>query len=498
MRQTRRTTSVALLRIVFGAWAGKSRDETSHGWHRLCDITFAWHQHQYDQCARKSQKQVRQDDKRYYQSLMEQATQANADEGLPGLWRNIKAMLPKTRKKASSNIRCRGPEPSDIRDHFNRLEAGEAVAYDDLLRQCQRRQYQAKDDAPLTIPLNQFPTRIDFEQQVLRQSLHKAPGLDSVQGSTLRQTLHESPVPLYALLFKTWATGAEPLQFKGGLIHCISKKASGKMGEAKAKDMRGIMLLDGLGKSYHALIRSHLMRWSAPRRLPTQFGGYRGQQTLFATQFIRAFASVAQEVGISTSILFLDVRSAFHSMIRQQTFGGQAHFAPRLQQILGEEGFEVQQMEDDIHKYSQDFVASAPISLQRLLQDAHESTWFTLARHDQCYQTHRGSRPGSPLADLAYNTMMQSVLHEITQVLVSNDECTTASGRMKLQVGPIAWVDDVAIPIMTTTAGRLEDTTIEILSKVDAIFQAHGLCLNLSDGKTEAVLYSIVVLERRP
>ena len=483
MRQVRRAATNNMLRAIFSAWSTKKKVLQGTGWLRLCDFTFAWHLHQYGQCACLSQKQIRQDDKDYYQSLMAEATQANADEGLAGLWRNIKGVLPKTRKKAASNIRCRGPATSDIRDHFNSLEAGESIKYEALLHQCQMRQHQAKDEAPLVIPLSQFPTRIDFEQQVLRQHPRRAPGLDRVQGMTLRRALHDHPIPFYTLLFKTWATGAEPLQFKGGLIHCISKKTSGRAGDAKAKDMRGIMLLDGLGKSCRALIRSHLMRWSSPRRLPTQFGGYKGQQTLFATQFIRSIAHVAQEAKVSTSMLFLDVRSAFHSMLREQTFGGRLHFAPRLRQLLGDEGFEVDGIEADINRYSRDFTESAPVSIQRLLQDAHESTWFTIAHHDECYQTHRGSRPGSPLADLAYNTMMQSVLHEVTQVLKDSSDIVAASAQIGLRVGPIAWVDDVAIPIMTSTAQQLDDATANTLIKVDKIFRAHGLRLNYSDGK---------------
>ena len=488
MRQIRRTSTLQCLRAIFDGWSKRAHSQQFTGWLRLCDKAFAWHQHQYDWYAQHAQHQVRQDDKAYYEHLMQNATQANADEGLSGLWRTIKGMLPKNRKKSSSNIRCRGPAPGEVRDHFNSLEAGEAVEYGELLRICQERQSQASSEAPLIIPLTQIPTRIDLEQQILRQHTRKAPGLDQVQGTTLRQALHECPTAFYTLLFKTWATGAEPLQFKGGLIHCISKKASARAGQAQAKDMRGIMLLDGLGKSYHALVRSHLMRWSSPRRLPMQFGGYKGQQTLFATQFIRSISKVAQKASISTSILFLDVRSAFHSMLREQTFGGRLHLAPRLQRLLDSEGFDVAELENNIQRYSQDFIETAPVSLQRLLQDAHESTWFTLAHHDRCYQTHRGSRPGSPLADLAYNTMMQSVLLEVTQVLEDEPTNIMAGAQLGVQVGPIAWVDDVAIPIMAEDPERLDVATINILTKVSKVFQDHGLCLNFSAGKTEAVM----------
>lgn len=135
-----------------------------------------------------------------------------------------------------------------------------------------------------------------MEQQILRQNVHKAPGLDRVNGDMLRQVMYNHPLSLFTLLFKKWSTGAEPLQYKGGPIHCIAKKAGG----SKAKDMRGIMLLDVIGKCYHGLVSARFMKWSGPKRLPTQFGGYSKQQTLFATQMLRSSARATQRAQIST------------------------------------------------------------------------------------------------------------------------------------------------------------------------------------------------------
>ena len=484
IRQIRWTWRNAVLRTIFEAWAHRKSSHSTTSWLRLCDTSIAWHQAQFTRFAQLAQKQVRDDDRNYYQSLAEQTTQANADEGIKGLWRSIKGILPKQRKKASSNIRCRGPDPDEIRDHFNSLEAGEHTSYAKLLAQCQQRQLAAQAEAPLVIPLAQLPTRTDFEQQILKQNINKAPGVDYVRSDTLRQALHLRPQTMYALLFKTWVTGAEPLQYKGGIIHCISKKAGGH----SAKDMRGIMLLDTLGKSYHGLVRSLFMRWSEPRRLPAQYGGYKKQQTLFATQLLRSIARTAQAKSISTTILFLDVRSAFHSMVREQTFGGTTRLPERLRQLLQEEQLDVDSIEKSITSYAHDFNNTAPISLQRVLQDAHQSTWFTLANHDCAYQTHRGSRPGSPLADLAYNTMMQAVLTEVQIVMDKHNTHRQGCAKLGIQCEPVAWVDDVAIPILAVNANQLDSATSDILCQVDQIFQAHGLRLNFSQGKTEAVI----------
>ena len=53
--------------------------------------------------------------------------------------------------------------------------------------------------------------------------------------------------------------------------------------------MRGSMLLDTLRKMYHALIRAHLLSWAQTNRIPTQFGGFRGQQPAIAS-LLRALA----------------------------------------------------------------------------------------------------------------------------------------------------------------------------------------------------------------
>lgn len=292
----------------------------------------------------------------------------------------------------------------------------------------------------------------------------------------------EAHNPVFLLIW--FESGCRTPSFQGGLLHTISKKAGG----SRAQDMRGIMILDGLGKVFHGMIRQRLLQWSAPRRLPTQFGGYQRQQTLFATQFLRAFVRTAERCNLSTTVLFLDVRSAFHCMVREHVFGHQGMLPARVHQCLQDAGLNSQEIESMAAYYATDFLHTADPCLQRVTQDAHTHTWYTLAHHDHCYQTHRGSRPGSPLADLAYNTMMQPLLSELQEVLDTEWRHHHACAQLGLASSPIAWVDDVAIPIVDVEAQRLDETTVRILQRVDKTFQQHGLSLNYAAGKTEAVI----------
>lgn len=110
------------------------------------------------------------------------------------------------------------------------------------------------------------------------------------------------------LLFKMWTASGEPLQFKGGFICSIAKKH----GALAAAGMRGIMLLDVLGKLHHGLLRRRLLPWAAQNRLDTQFGGFKGQQTIFASLLLRSYARVVEAKQVSLAIVFVDVKNAFH------------------------------------------------------------------------------------------------------------------------------------------------------------------------------------------
>ena len=137
------------------------------------------------------------------------------------------------------------------------------------------------------------------------------------------------------LLFKMWTASAEPPQFKGGFICSIAKKHGAR---TAAGIMRGIMLLDVLGKLHHGLLRRRLLPWAAQNRLDTQFGGFKGQQTIFASLLLRSYARVVEAKQVSLAIVFVDVKNAFHCLLRQHAFATTDQFPLKLQQVLTAEG----------------------------------------------------------------------------------------------------------------------------------------------------------------
>lgn len=487
LRQLRRTLRHGILRELFQSWKNKQVHDTVASlrpWLCLTDRAIALHSWQYQRLCSTVTAAVRLDDQQFYAALADEQGAVAADEGLSGLWRKIKHLLPKSIAKKKANIRCTGPQIDDLTDHYSQLEAGREIAYEDLLQQCAQRQLAAQDDLPLRIQLADLPTRVEVEQICKLAKRRKAPGLDGVQAEHLQALMSAHSEVFFSLLFKMWTVSAEPVQFKGGYICSIAKKH----GALTAAGMRGIMLLDVLGKLHHSLMRRKLLPWASQNRMETQFGGFKGQQTVFASLLLRSYVKVTEAKKVSLAIIFVDVRNAFHCMLRQHAFATIMHLPAKLQQILTAEGLDVEQLTNDIAAHAQAF-DSAPSTVARLIKDAHCDTWFTCPGSDKCFETARGSRPGSPIADLAYNIMTSALMKELQKALHQFPLIQSANLFMECLSPTIAWVDDIALPLPCLQAKEMDGLISEVMQRVHQIFRGYGLRLNCASGKTEAIVH---------
>ena len=366
--------------------------------------------------------------------------------------------------------------------HFDALEAGEVANYPALLRDCHRVQQAALAEAPLVIPLTDLPSRVDVERLCCKAKKGKAPGIDQVTAETLRVHAVSASDTIHQLILKAFVQGAEPLQWKGGKMHVIPKKST----VMRADAMRGIMLLTTCGKLYHALLRQMLIEWTTSMKVPAQMGGFRGQQTSFATHLLRTFCNLAAQAKMSFGVLFFDVKAAFHNMIREHAFGG-VTLPFRLCEVLEQAGLDVQQLCHDIAPHHARFADLPNVALQRAVRDAHEFTWYVVDGHPECHRTHRGSRPGSPLADIAYNITMLNVLNDILPFLRQCGPLNAAEMHLPISTPLITWVDDLAIPVTVTHAKELDAQVVAVLAEVRNVFHSYGLQLNMQAGKTELV-----------
>ena len=482
LAKVRRHRRLALLRHIFESW----RDDREHQpnllpWLRQCDVQEATHFQAFSDLAPRVVQAVRQDDATFYESLAEQAGRESLKSSRH-LWQAIKFTLPKWRAKQRSNLRCVGPTVEEKAAHYNQLEAGCTTSFDELLLSCWTHQQKNMYEAPLCIPMHELPTRATVEHLCATLKTNKAPGVDAISPNTLKVQGLPMAAEITSLFLKMWTTGAEPWQWKGGLVHTIGKKKKSH----HIQDMRGIALIDVLSKLSHAVMRAQMMPALHAAREPLQLGGFAHQSTMFATHYLRAFEQAASSKHMSSCVLFLDIKSAFHSLVREAVFDMPPTLPDRLHEVLEAAGCDPSEVMK--HCAQERIGQQFSPTLARLLSDAHTCTWYTLAASDEVHHTMRGSRPGSPLADAAYNALMIAIIKDIQKILDSRPLFVQAHCQLGVRPRIVAWVDDLALPMVFPTADALIEETAAVMHEVDHVCRSYGLVLNMQPKKTEAVV----------
>ena len=80
-------------------------------------------------------------------------------------------------------------------------------------------------------------------------------------------------------------------------------------------------MLNVLAKSLHVLMRKRIMELLTPIRLSSQLGGFSFQQAQFGAQCVQTFARLCAAKGLSHFTLFVDVKGAYHYLIRELVMG---------------------------------------------------------------------------------------------------------------------------------------------------------------------------------
>ena len=231
------------------------------------------------------------------------------------------------------------------------------------------------------------------------------------------------------------------------------------------------MLADSFAKITHAWARQRLLPAMQAGKTIGQLGGLPSQQTLTGIQILRVHGKVCKTAKLSTCVLFLDLRSAFHHLLRELVFLHSDGLSESdLRSIFDDNHFDIERLMTRLQEINARSLADphVPPGLRQFLHDLHHQTWFRLQGDDahspgQCTYTRRGWRPGSPIADIAFNKMMSGLLQDLQSELLNMDEYTQGCELLGVYTPPIAWVDDVAIPLATTSPSALIPLVKQVL-----------------------------------
>ena len=496
LRALNKTRRFTVLQACFVGWKAESSDECHlqklhrdlPAWLRLHDISIAQTQRDLKHVALQAQTAIRHEDARFYQLLAEQTMRISSVEGLNGIWKQLRNLLPKNRARVQH---VRRDIDEELQKHFEALEAGEIVPHADLRQQCLQRNIaeQQQQDKQWYLDLRELPTLVEIENLCLRQRPRKAPGPDQIPADVCRQGAAAIAPHIHALACKSFVHGIEPYDFKGGKLCSIFK---GKGDPADAAGYRGILLSNTYAKIIHAWSRQRLLPTLQHRKTLGQLGGLPSQQTVTGVQAVRAHSQAACMKHLSSATMFIDLRAAFHHMLRELIFAtSNGLLLDVLETILDGKDFNLQQLQVDLENLCAQEITDIPPGLRQFLHDIHQQTWFFLKDEDvgnRSTHTKRGTRPGSPLADIGFNLMMSDLLAEVQNGIMQLDDYKRGADALGTYVPPIAWMDDVAICLTASLATELVPLIQDTTKIVHTAFQKRGLTLNLDKGKTELIV----------
>ena len=479
------------LREILLAWKGVCASTTSRNvypsfrWLKFIDVKIALMEHNLHKVQPLLQTMIKQDDIAYYKALALRAGRTETEDGMQALWKELRGTLPKWKTR-------RTQPRHDIDEalclHFSSLEAGTITSFNGLYRQCVDYQNQTRHSAPQTLNLDDLPSLFEIEQVCRRTTPTRAPGPDTVTPEVCRHGAAGIASHVHNMVFKICCEQAEPIWFKGGYVHPIYNQ-KGALDDPAA--YRGVVLLDVYGKKFHAWLRQRLVPVLQHRKTAGQLGGLPCEQTLTGSHLLRVHGQVARALRISSAVVFVDVRAAFHHMLRELIFL-QGSPALHPEQALDAEHFNMQELQELLLQRCCEHPDDFPAPLRKLADDVHRHTWFTqrgtALQPIEVVHTLRGTRPGSPVADVGFNLLMSDILTDLQQRLDNDETLQAHNADFPVNIPPITWVDDLAIPIHASHPSTLSVVIQAVLQHVHEVFYARGLQINYDKGKTEVVV----------
>ena len=330
--------------------------------------------------------------------------------------------------------------------------------------------------------------------------MERTPGLNQIPTEVLKVGAGTLCVQLCALTTKAVAHCKEPLEWKGGLLVPLSK---GKADAADPLGYRSIFISNFTAKLYHMALRAHLVEIWEQGISSLQLGGRRKRGADLAHHILQAHGHWATCTRKPYAHLFFDIRSAFYSVLRQALFPDEEYPSSLVAALhrLRVSSADIDHMLEVTS--TDDATAGVSDHFRRLLKDALTNTHFFIRGLDAPCRTHRGTRPGDPLGDLLYNMVMSLILrdarnliHKATGVFWAGSPQACADLLHPDGVPPeaiidLAFVDDCAMAIHSSTLHRVQDIVKAAVGAMDAAAKGRGLLLNFAPGKTEVILHLV-------
>ena len=138
-------------------------------------------------------------------------------------------------------------------EHFSSIEDGHVKDPVTIVHDCYRRQ-AGKDLDAYSVSLQDVPDLCSLEGALRDTATDRAYGQDGIPGEVAHYCAAELSKALFQLHLNSIFRLCEPVQHKGGVLHCVWKKKGPKQ---QCTSYRGILVSSVIGKSLHKLLRQN-------------------------------------------------------------------------------------------------------------------------------------------------------------------------------------------------------------------------------------------------
>ena len=349
--------------------------------------------------------------------------------------------------------------------------------------------------SPADFDINIVPTLDEIKVQLHRLKNGKAPGPDRIPPDILKAGADPLAKHLAIIMAKISAQGHEPGTWRSGKLVPLHK---GKLAKDNPQGYRAIFLNSFITKIYHAILRQHLVQAWHSVLTHIQFGGRRGLGCDSAHHVVQAHLAHGAHFRLASAVLFVDFKSAFYTVLRQGLFDRPLD-ATGFMTAMHRMGIHPDHVSRLLQQADRD-VAVKNISPHAvtLLLDVLSATCFELDGLDEVAATNRGTRPGDPIGDVAFNLTMALILKDVTETMQSTDAiwegqpAAMTDFTQQFPPAPHAWaevayVDDLAVLLRAPSNDSLLDLVHASAAAVLDAAEQRGLELTFGAGKTEVM-----------
>ena len=382
------------------------------------------------------------------------------------------------------------------------LEAGHLTTPAELLGKALDRARQRRENLP-PLSFDEIPTVLQLEAKLRSIKRNKTAGNDGLKSDVFALAAPQFARHLFSMSTKLMVIFQEPLISKGGTLVAAFK---GSGAADQVANYRSLIFYSYMGKALRSFWRTATMPLYESLSSNLHLSGKKGGNVSHASMVLRSLLSGADSRNRSSSVIFLDISSAYYRVVREFVVH-ETTTDEELVRIL--QRFNLPPEEYALlwqHLQQPDILSQVNANPRHraILDELLTSTWFTVPGDAQVVATQAGSRPGDNLADIIFAFVYSRLLEHLRLALqdegfrtFQQTELTDDLRSLYLQpvdIGDtphlcdVTWADDLAIFLQHPRAEDLVARTKLTTGLLFDLCWRKGLLPNLKKGKTEAIV----------